>query len=289
MRLDASGPAWGATFSHIAAFRDGLDDDLDLPEGLQQLEREELISDEVLAVSHALNVVVRNLESQRSSLPVEEALTPICQCLRHLTRASHTSSLEVQFCCGLRVFCVFLAGLTGSSLDADVDDAQQSTDSMVHVLDQAADIFIYNKSSNSATDTSQIACLKWAALIVGCGCFLPLPGVTPSLRGKGHIILFTLYETLLVANPDGRPRFASPRRSQTEIFNDLLLKGAARFWLPKLLIPALWRICKETTDRQYEWEQKGLFNMGVPRGDRVEFMVLRFFRGALPAIPVVEF
>jgi hypothetical protein len=138
-------------------------------------------------------------------------------------------------------------------------------------LAEIAKAFLYLKFASTDISPTHALCLRWCALALGSACFLSTE-TSPGARQKGHIILVSITERLLPSCEGDR---WVPVASGIQ---DLFL------W-PSMLVQEWQRVYIAALHRQRHWENGlGLFRIGMPGNDRIEYMVLRDARGALPGI-----
>jgi hypothetical protein len=266
---------------HLAPLsRDG--DPLGLAPALVPLVDQDLICTEVLTVFSVLDSILRgfvdhtldNSEFRRTHFLVYSAI-------HALATSSKVSDLDVQLCCGaIGLYFLVLTLCT----DAHDVDASQAIDALQNSLDAVANIFIHKRHVGAHDSPSHQAVFRVAAFLLGCACLYPSPRTSSSTRVKGQIILFSMHENLFGLS--GTDEAYNNRRPFSELIFDALVEQSVQaMTFPDVIVPMLRRIYIAAAMRQQEWESRGLFRMGMSGDDRVEYMVLRHFRGEYLTAP----
>lgn len=236
-----------------------------------------VLASDLLEVVASLTDIYSKIDtcSRGSRSPViDRAVIPIYAKLCGLIfSGTPLSDFEAQLSYGLVATCVVFCSHYG--LDASARCLNTPVDCVGGVFDAVAEAFLYRRFASSSLSTSHKKCLRSIALGLGASCFLPLNGASPELRMKGHIIIYSLNHNL--------PQSSAKEAPLT--FATLVEEGREPFWEGL----AAWtdfaqQAYAATGTRQREWEKLGLFNLGMPRGDRVEYMVLSSLRGKRPPL-----
>jgi hypothetical protein len=138
-------------------------------------------------------------------------------------------------------------------------------------LAEIAKAFLYLKFAAANISPTHALCLRWCALTLGSACFISTE-TSPGARQKGHIILVSITERLLPLCEGDR---------WTPVAGGI----QDMFLWPSMLVSEWQQLYIAALQRQRYWENGlGLFRIGMPGNDRIEYMVLRDARGALPGI-----
>lgn len=220
------------------------------------------ISSIVASVARIYSTLVQN---HRSSA-VDNAVSRLYRRLHDfILTEPGVNDFEAQLCYSCVALCILLCSQYGTRADARCLATQ--TESPGEFLDAVAEAFIYKRYAGATLSSVHQVCIESMALGFGCACFLPLDGASNDLRLKGHIILFSLRDSLV------------PKQSLTDAGFAELLQRYQDPWNLTAMTDYARQAYSSATKRQREWEERGLFNLGVPRNDKVEYLVLRSFRG----------
>jgi hypothetical protein len=145
------------------------------------------------------------------------------------------------------------------------------------VMEDIADLFILLKLAGAQNSELHRECLSWVAVGIASGCFLQLEGATPELRIKGHIIHFSIMETLLPESRRGKDLARASWATMEEHFTRRC------WWTEGLddLQPLVHTAYSQSVTRQRKLEDLGLFSLAPNPEARVEYMVHRSYRGKL--------
>ena len=241
-----------------------------LPIGFQQLAVNGLLCTEVLTAMASFANVFQNLTTSRH-LAINAAISPLYGHVRNIVTSVDLSPVETQLCHGLLALCLTLMHQFGIDFSS-TGPSSSTSESPTEMLDAVAEAFLCKKLADADLSPLHHACLLWTALGLGTACFRPFEGATHQLRMKGHIILTSITENLL-------PRTAEDKWAAIE---DCL---GGRYWWPQPLVEK----CKHTfwaaANRQRDWEARGLLKIGMPNDDKIEYMVMRGYRGKFTTPP----
>ena len=240
-----------------------------LPEGFSRLALQGSISTQVLHVLTALRHLLSNtdaaIDTPETSAVRLEQLVQLKEQTGALLDSHELSIFETQLCHGLLGLTVSLWVVyspTHSSITPEYRSAPSIlTSDPPLFLERIVKAFLYLRYAGATQSPDHNQCLQWAALALGCCCFLvDLPG--SHVRQKGHITLVSINERL--------------RSAETEYeWEALQVDLSHRFFWPEPLSLEWKRIYQGAVSRQREWEGLGLLSIGMPSSDKIEYMVLR--------------
>jgi hypothetical protein len=200
---------------------------------------------------------------------VDEAIVPIYTKLYDLVvESANLSPFEQQLSYCMIASCIMFCSQYGS--DCGAECLSVSGRSPGEVLDAMAEAFMFQKLGDADLSPFHTTRLRSIALGMGCCCFLPISGASSDLRTKGHVILYDLTHRHLRV----------PFENDAAVFAQIVEESEEPLWGE---LDAFCKFAREAYktmfSRQRQWEDRGLFKLGIPQGDRVEYMVLRSFRG----------
>jgi hypothetical protein len=271
-----------------------------LPEDLRELIHMIRMTDEVAVELNSVVKIVTDghrigdTNDQKQRI---DQLTRHSQVLSQLLKRVNLSATETHLCCGLIAFCLTLRheldkkgkgrASPPSGADASANtNAEPFVPSESH-LQAIAEAFINQRCDDALLSPYHKSCVAWSAIVLG---HYLLHTRSCQLRGKGHIILVSLRESLIALCPVVGGKFG------WEAMKEEISHRLGSLWYPGL--EEQWAQSWHTTmQRQHEWEEKGLLKIGAPltegpdgeaKVDLVEYMVLREARDSLPGIDEPE-
>ena len=253
------------------------------------------LTDDVVAALRPVTQLARTARRSEPRLHPQQlitALTRSCQCFEEILRHPTLPALDSQFCCGQVAFCLRLRHLInaqGKVTETKRDQhgfygslSELAVPSTSH-LANIAQSFINKRLDHAFRSLQHKSCIAWSAIVLGS--YL-LHTVDNSLRTKGHIILISLRESIMMLCPLINTEFGwGALKNEVASSMDVL-------WHEDL--EGMWEQDWHTTmGRQRTWEQNGLLKIGAPVADEaindakvdlVEYLVLREARDSLPRI-----
>lgn len=221
----------------------------------------------ILSIIASLSKLYSTIDQKIRSSAVDIAVSPLYRRLQDFVlEEPRINDFEAQLCHSCIALCIILCSQYGARADARC--LATPTESPGEFLDAVAEAFIYKRYAGATSSSVHQVCIESMALGLGSACFLPLDGASYELRLKGHIILFSLRHSLLV-----------PQQSQADAGLSEFFRRCQEPWNLAAMTNHARQAYLSAVKRQKEWEDRGLFNLGVPRNDRVEYLVLRSFRG----------
>ncbi|ETN45441.1 uncharacterized protein HMPREF1541_09272 [Cyphellophora europaea CBS 101466] len=252
-----------------------------LSPGFRQLVETASLSVETAHLLSELQCTIDNLGDTGTNGEVPTVLFERLHVFRdqpiNLLASLELSAFETQLCIALLALTISLTIVYGSTDPQDshshgsgITSAMGSSLYTDGLLEKLAKAFLYLKYAGADQSSAHYDCLEWAALVLGSCCFL-VEQPRDRVREKGHIALISITDRLLPLKDDDEwDRLAKNLQHQ--------------FFWPQILTRRWKVIYLAALNRQREWEGLGLFRLGMPSDDKVEYMVLRDARGALPLV-----
>lgn len=240
---------------------------LSLPSGFSQLAADGALSVEVIRILSIIQSLIIDFEDTVATDDVlamqSEQLLTLREQLVALLASLKLSKFETQLCIALLALTSSLSTryvVRNSGTSSNIRAGQSSF--TCHVpLETIAKAFLYLQFAGAGQSPTHNGCLQWAALVLGCCCFL-VDEPKGHERQKGHIALVSITERLLPP-------------SEEDEWDHLAVGLQGRFFWPSILVGNWKRIYLSALYRQREWEGLGLYSIGVPSNDKIEYMVLR--------------